>query len=152
MHILSIFYQPGRNGYYGPTSPTRPPYIIGAQMNPQYNLNTQHVGHLGNFGEGLEEVKHSIRQDEAFGGQRHNNGNSRPIRYSESRQYDLQNERKSDKDYVLVSKTAQNGYKPEEIVINQMEVILLQGTFPNVLQYHYLYSLFEKSSFEMLIR
>ena len=84
-------------------------------------MNTQHFGH---FGQGLEEVKHSIRQDESFGGQRHQNGNSR--QYSDSRQYDLQNERKSDKDYVLVSKTAQNGYKPEQIVINQMEVIRIR--------------------------
>ena len=90
-------------------------------------MNTQHFGH---FGQGLEEVKHSIRQDESFGGQRHQNGNSR--QYSDSRQYDLQNERKSDKDYVLVSKTAQNGYKPEQIVINQMEVSVLQRTFYGV--------------------
>ena len=127
MHIPTIFYQPGRNGYYGPTSPTRPPYTIGAQTNPQYNVNTQHFGHFGNFGQGLEEVKHSIRQDEAFGGQPYKNGNSR--QYSDSRQYDLQDERKSDKDYVLVSKTAQNGYEPEQIVINQMEVIVLQKNF-----------------------
>ena len=64
-------------------------------------------------------MKHSIRQDESFGGQR--NLNSR--KHSESRQHDLQNQQRSyDKDYLLVSKTSENDYNPEQILIDQVEV------------------------------
>ena len=64
-----------------------------------------------------------MRQDEAFGGRQRVTSNSR--QYSESRQYDLQNDEKLTKNYVLVSKTAESGYRPKQIVINQMEVIVL---------------------------
>ena len=80
---------------------------------------------FSNFGQGLEEIKHSMRQDEAFGGQKRITPNSR--QYSDSRQYDLQNDEKLDKKYILVSKTAESGYRPKQIVINQMEVMLLQS-------------------------
>ena len=61
-------------------------------------------------------MKHSIRQDDAFRGQR--NINSR--KHSESRPHDLQ--RSYDKDYLLVSKTSENDYNQEQILIDQVEV------------------------------
>ena len=114
-------FQPGRYGYYGATPS---PYTIGAQVNQnyhskpsQYSVSNTHW----NFGQGLAEVKHSIRQDDAFRGQSDRNLNSR--KHSESRQYDLQNQhRTNNKDYLLVSKTPENEYNPEQILIDQMEV------------------------------
>ena len=69
-------------------------------------------------------MKHSIRQDDAFRGQR--NINSR--KHSESRPHDLQ--RSYDKDYLLVSKTSENDYSPEQILIDQVEV-----TYKNIFLY-----------------
>ena len=76
-------------------------------------------------------MKHSIRQDDAFRGQR--NINSR--KHSESRPHDLQ--RSYDKDYLLVSKTSENDYNPEQILIDQVEVKLKNKFFAFGYQYNF---------------
>ena len=58
--------------------------------------------------------------------------NINPRQYSDSRQYDLQNDYRSDQEYVLVSKTADNGQKSDQIVINQLDVIILEITFHTI--------------------
>ena len=73
-------------------------------------------------------MKHSIRQDDAFRGQQ--NINSR--KHSGSRPHDLQ--RSYDKDYLLVSKTSENDYNPEQILIDQVEV-----RYKNISEFGYQY-------------
>ena len=100
---------------------------MGEQVNRNYqSVSQQHPtsSPYWSFGHGLAEVKHSIRQDDAFRGQR--NINSR--KHSESRPHDLQ--RSYDKDYLLVSKTSENDYSPEQILIDQVEV-----TYKNIFLY-----------------
>ena len=124
MHIFLSFYQPGRYGYYGVQSHQQSPYAFGSQVNPNYQSHTQQQpasSPYWSFGQGLAEIKHSLRQDDTFGGHRDRNLNSR--KHSESRPHDLRNhQRTSDNDYLLVSKTPENDYNPEEILIDQMEV------------------------------
>jgi hypothetical protein len=77
--------------------------------------------HLRGFEQGLTtDTKHSIRQDESFG--RHRPANVNSGQYSDSRQYDSQNNQRLNKDYVLVSKKEKNGYKSKNVMINQMKM------------------------------
>lgn len=95
------------------------------QSYPRYNSNPQQQSlssKFWGFEQGLTtDTKHSIRQDESFG--RHRPANVNSGQYSDSRQYDSQNNQRLNKDYVLVSKKEKNGYKSKNVMINQMKVI-----------------------------
>ena len=96
------------------------------QTYPRYNSNPQQQSlssKFWGFEQGLTtDTKYSTRQDGSFGGHRPVNVNSG--QYSDSRQYDSQNNQRLNKDYVLVSKKEKNGYKSKNVMINQMKVIV----------------------------
>ena len=86
-----------------------------------------------NFGQGLSDIRKSIKEDDAFvgvgGGQGEQPGNARhhlghaSTAYETSRQDQQdQHDDERNKNYVIVPKDAKRGYKQKAIFINQMDV------------------------------